>query len=163
MMAPVTAREFTATIESGGEADGTTAFIELPAEAVAAVGGGRKRPPVRVTLNGYTYRSTVAVYGGKFHVPVRREVREAAGVRHREPLAVRIERDDAPREVEVPEDLAAALAGEPEAGAVFAGLSFSNRKEYADWIAGAKREETRRRRVGQAVEMLRAGVRTPKG
>jgi hypothetical protein len=163
MMAPVTVQEFTATIESGGEADGTTAFLELPAEVVVAVGGGRKRPPVRVTLNGYTYRSTVAVYGGKFYVPVRREVREAAGVRHREPLVVRLEPDDDPREVEVPEELAAALASEPDAGAAFARLSFSNRKEYADWVGTAKREETRRRRVGQAVEMLRAGVRTPKG
>jgi hypothetical protein len=163
MMARVTVQEFTTTIESGGEADGTTAFLELPAEVVAAVGAGRKRPPVRVTLNGYTYRSTVAVYGGRFYVPVRREVREAAGVRHREPLAVRLEPDDAPREVEVPDDLAAALAADPDVEAVFAGLSFSNRKEYADWIVTARREDTRRRRVGQAVEMLRRGIKTPKG
>jgi hypothetical protein len=157
------AQEFTGSVESGGESDGTTAFLELPAEVVAAVGGGRKRVPVRVTLNGYTYRSTVAVYGGRFYVPVRREVREAAGVRHREPLDVLVELDDAPREVEVPADLAAALAAAPEAEAALAALSVSNRKEYAEWVASAKREETRRRRVEQAVEMLRGGVKTPKG
>jgi hypothetical protein len=150
---------FRTRIGDGGTGDGTTAFLEVPPETVAALGRG-KRPPVRVTINDHTYRSTVAVMGGAFVLPVRREVREAAGVTQGMAVEVTLELDDAPREVAVPDDLAAALG---DLRPTFDTLSFSNRKEYVDWIEGAKRPETRQRRLAQAAEMLRAGRKTPKG
>ena len=156
MMQPV---QFETRIGQGGQGDGSTSFILVPPEVVEALGKGR-RPPVRVTINGHTYRSTVAVYGGEFYLPVRRGVREAADVTHGQPVTVGIELDDAPREVVVPDDLGAALG---QVRSAFDGLSYSHRKEYVDWIEGARRADTRRSRIEKAVEMLRAGIRTPKG
>ena len=86
------------------EANGATSFLEVPAETVEALGAG-KRPPVSVTLDGYTYRSTVAVYGGRYYLPVRKEVREGARITPGEPLDVSITLDSAPRTVDVPDDL----------------------------------------------------------
>ena len=96
--------------------DGNSVFIQLPPEVVTALGGA-KRPPVLVTLNGYTYRSTVAVYGGRSYLGVRREVRQAAGVSPGQRLTVTLELDDQPRTVEVPEDLARELDRDPTARA----------------------------------------------
>jgi hypothetical protein len=155
-------QRFETVVGDGGQGDGSTAFLEVPTEVIAAL-GERKRPPVQVTINGYGYRSTVAVYDGKFYLPVRREVREGAGVTQGQTVSVALRLDDAPREIRVPDDLDAALAARPETRARFEGLSFSHRKEYVDWIEGARREETRRRRIEQAVEMLRDGRKTPKG
>ena len=143
------------------ESAGATSFLGVPPHVVEVLGAGQ-RPPVVVTLNGYSYRSTVAVYGGQFVVPVRREVREAARVTTGEPLDVSIELDQAPRTVDVPAGLAAALDADPAMRSRFDALSYSHQKEYVDWIASAKREETRRRRIEKAVEMVRAGTRTPK-
>ncbi len=149
---------FTTTV---GSDDPSSLFIEVPAEVVAAL-SEKKRPPVRVTLDGgYTYRSTVSVYGGRYLLPIRREIREACG---REPgmaVEVTLALDEEPRTVETPDDLVAALAADPEANAAFDKLSFTHRKEYVEWIIGAKHEETRSRRVAQTVEMLRKGVKTP--
>jgi hypothetical protein len=117
---------------------------------------------VKVTINGFTYRTTIAVYGGKSYVPVRREVREGARIAYHEPLDVSIEFDHEPRTVDIPDDLAQALAADPVVRMAFDRLSYTHRKEYVDWITGAKREETRRRRVEQAMAMLRDGRRTPK-
>jgi uncharacterized protein YdeI (YjbR/CyaY-like superfamily) len=89
----------------------------------------------------------------------RREIREAAGVAAGDPVVVELERDDEPRTVELPDDLAAALDSETRAS--FDRLSYTHRKEYVRWVKGAKRDETRRKRVAQAVELLRAGVETP--
>jgi hypothetical protein len=144
-----------------GSDDPSSLFIEVPPEVVAAL-GEKKRPPVRVTLNGgYTYRSTVSVYDGRYYLPLRREIREACGLAPGMPVEVTLALDEEPRQVEVPDDLAAAFAGDPEARAVFDRLSFTHQREYAEWIISAKREATRTRRVAQTLEMLRNGVKTP--
>ena len=130
-----------------------TPFLEVPAEVMAALGAG-KRPKVVVTLNGYQYRSTVEVYGARFYLPVRREVREAAGVRYGEPLDVALALDTAQRTVEVPDDAAAALDADPALRATFDALSYSHRKEYVDWIVEAAKPETRVRRAAKSVTML---------
>jgi uncharacterized protein YdeI (YjbR/CyaY-like superfamily) len=124
---------------------------------VAAVGEGAKRFPVVATVNGYTWQTTVTRMRGEFLVGLNREVREAAGVEAGDRVAAAVELDNAPREVEVPDVLAAALAGDATARAAFEGLAYTHRKEYARWVSEAKREETRLRRVDQALEMLRAG------
>lgn len=144
------------------ETTGATSLLEVPAAAVEALRAG-KRPAVLVTLNGYTYRSTVAVYDGRYYLPVRKEVREASGVTPNTPLDVSIALDTAPRTVEVPDDLAAALNAAPDVAPTFEGLSYSHKKEYVTWITEAKRDETRRQRVQKTVTMLRDGIRTPKG
>jgi hypothetical protein len=136
---------------------GPAAAIVLDDEQVAAVGEGAKRFPVVATVNGYTWRTSVARMGGESLLGLNREVREGAGVQAGDDVEVAIELDEAPREVEVPEALAAALAADPEAGAAFGRMAFTHRKEYARWIAEAKRDETRQRRVAQAVGMIRAG------
>jgi hypothetical protein len=116
---------------------------------------GRARPPVRGTINGHPFRTTVAVYGGVPYLGFRRDVREAAGVEIGDEVEIELERDDEPRIVEVPGDLAAALAVDPELQSAWDGLSFTHRREHVQAIQEAKREETRRRRVEQAVAMLR--------
>lgn len=95
--------------------------------------------------------------GGSFRLPLNRGNRAVAGLSPGEVVEVAIERDDDPRVVEVPEDLAAALEGDDAAGTNFAGLSYSHQREYVEWITEAKRPETRARRVAQAVERLREG------
>jgi hypothetical protein len=134
-------------------------FVEVPLDVPAVF--GRARAPVRGTINGHPFRSTVAVYGGRYYLPVKRTLREAAGVAAGDAVVVELEPDDQPRTVQPPEELAAALTGDPEARAAFEGLSFTHQREYAEWVAQAKGAETRRRRVGQAVAMLRDGRRHP--
>ncbi len=132
----------------------TATFFHVPPEVMEAL-GPNKRVPVRVTVNGYTYRSTVAPMGGSFLLPLNRENRAAAAVSAGDVVEVAIERDDEPRVVEVPEDLAAALDGDEVARLAFIGLSYSHQREYAEWITEAKRPETRARRVAQTLERLR--------
>jgi antitoxin component of MazEF toxin-antitoxin module len=138
-------------------ARGPAAAVVLDDAQVAAVGEGAKRFPVIATVNGYTWRTSVARMGGEFLVGLPREVRSGAGVAAGDDVEVVLELDTAPREVEVPAALAAALAADPQAKAVFDGLAFTHRKEYARWIAEAKRDETRQRRVEQAVVMIKEG------
>jgi uncharacterized protein YdeI (YjbR/CyaY-like superfamily) len=95
--------------------------------------------------------------GGEFLVGLNRQVRDGAGVQAGDQAEVTIELDRMPREVQVPEALAAALAADPQAAASFEQMAFTHRKEYARWIAEAKRAETRQRRVAQALEMIRPG------
>jgi hypothetical protein len=139
------------------QARGPAAAVVLDDGQVATVGEGAKRFPVVATVNGYTWRTSVARMGGEFLVGLNREVRTGAGAEAGQQVDVTIELDTAPREVDVPEDLAAALASDPQAEAAFEGMAFTHRKEYARWVAGAKREETRHRRLQQALEMIRAG------
>jgi hypothetical protein len=121
---------------------------------VAELGG--KRVPVVVTLNGgYSYRNTTAVMGGLNLVGLSAEHRAASGFGGGDTVEVTIERDDAPRVVEVPEALAAALADDPVASAAWEKLAYSHRKELARSINEAKAEETRARRVAKAIAMLR--------
>jgi hypothetical protein len=136
---------------------GPAAAFILDDEQVAIVGEGAKRFPVVATINGHPFRLSVARMGGEFLLGLRREVREQAGVEAGDVVDLRLELDSAPREVEVPAALAAALAADPEAKARFDALAFTHRKEFARRVEEAKREETRERRVAQALEMIRAG------
>jgi hypothetical protein len=139
---------------------GPAAAIVLDEEHVAAVGEGAKRFPVVASVNGYRWRTTVTRMGGEFLVGLNRSVREEAGVQAGDMVDVQLELDTAVREVEVPTALADALATDAGARAAFDRLSYTHRKEYARWIDEAKREETRQRRLGQALQMLRDG-KTP--
>jgi Bacteriocin-protection, YdeI or OmpD-Associated/Domain of unknown function (DUF1905) len=143
----------TATLDSRGPA----AAVVLDDEQVAEVGDGAKRFPVVATVNGYTWRTTVSRMHGEFLLGLSRAVRQEAGVEPGEAVEVKLELDTAPREVEVPEVLARALAEDSEARAAFDRLAYTHRKEFALWIDEAKRDETLQRRVGQVVEMLREG------
>jgi hypothetical protein len=150
----MTAPRFEGTLEP---ARGGGAFVSLPAEVLARLGGGT-RLRVRGTLNGVGFRSsTMPTGGGAACLGVHRATREAAGAALGDTVVVEIEVDDAPREVELPAELAGALASEPSLRAAFEGLAPSRRRELASSVAGAKREDTRARRVVRIVEQLRAG------
>ena len=123
---------------------------------MAALAAGKK-PPVRVTINGHTYRSTVATIDGQPMVGVSAENRALAGVNGGDEVDVDIELDTAPRVVEVPAELAAALAGDAAAKQFFDSLSNSQKSWYTLQVSGAKTEETRQRRVAKSVQMLRDG------
>jgi Bacteriocin-protection, YdeI or OmpD-Associated/Domain of unknown function (DUF1905) len=135
--------------------------VVLDDEQVAAVGQGAKRFPVLATVNAYTWRTTVVRMRGEFLVGLSRAVREQAGVVAGDTVTVDLALDTAPREVELPEALANALAADPAANVAFDALAYTHRKEYARWIGDAKRDETRERRVNQAVQMLHEGKRRP--
>jgi hypothetical protein len=137
------------------QAEGMNATgLPVPASVVDTLASGR-RPKVTVTINGYTYRSTVAVYDGQFFLPLAAVHREKAGVTGGQKVDVTVELDAAPREVEVPKDFAAALK---KAGvrAAFDALAFTHRKEHVRSIEGAKAPDTRTRRIEKAVAIVRA-------
>lgn len=144
---------FRATIELGGK---TATGIEVPAEVVDALEAG-KRPAVRVTIKGHTYRSTVASMGGRFMLPVSAENRESAGVAADDEVEVGLELDNEPREIAVPVDFAAALKREGKAKKFFDGLSYSKQRWHVLSIEGAKTDETRRKRIEKSIAMLRDG------
>jgi hypothetical protein len=146
---------FRTTVELGGK---TATGMPVPPEIVEALGSGKK-PPVRVTVGGHTYRSTVGSRDGVYLLPLSAENRTAAGVAAGDEVDVDVELDDQPRELAVPEDLVAALAGDDAARAEFERLSYSHRQRHVLAIEGAKAPETRARRVAKAVEMLREGRR----
>ena len=136
------------------ESDQGACFIRVPPQTLRALGEG-KRAPVKVTLNGYTYRTTIAVYGGKSYIGVRREVREAAGVAAGDRLAVGLEYDAQVRTVDLPQVLRVALEADAATAAAFEKLSYTRQKEFVQWVTGAKRAETQRRRMEQAIATLR--------
>jgi hypothetical protein len=136
---------------------GPAAAVVLADDQVAEVGEGRKAFPVRATINGYTWAGRVSRMGGEFLLGLSREVRTGAGVEAGDEVTVTIALDEAPREVDVPAALAQALEGDATAKATFDALAFTHRKEFARWIAEAKKDETRERRVAQALQMLREG------
>jgi Bacteriocin-protection, YdeI or OmpD-Associated/Domain of unknown function (DUF1905) len=144
---------FRTTIQQTGK---NTTGIPVPDDVVAALGSG-KRPAVTVTVNGYSYRSTVASMGGVSMVSLSAEHRAGAGVAGGDEVEVELELDTAPREVTVPDDLAAALDAEPAARATFDGLSYSNKSWHVLQVTGAKTDETRQRRIAKSVETLRQG------
>lgn len=144
---------FRTTLQLEGK---TATGVQVPPEIVEALGKG-KRPPVVVTINGHSYRSTVAAYGDVYMLPVAAEHREAAGVAAGEEVEVDVELDTAPREVDVPADFAAALDAEPAARRTFDALSNSNKKWHTLNIEGAKSEETRLRRIEKSIAILREG------
>jgi hypothetical protein len=125
---------------------GNNTGIEVPPEVIEALGAGGK-PPVTVTVNGYEYRSTVAVMGGRHLIPFSSDKRAATGIHGGDAIVVDLEVDTAPRTVEVPDDLAAALAAAPGARAAFDALSPSARKAHVTNVESAKAPETRQRRV----------------
>ncbi|CAN5534332.1 hypothetical protein BH10CHL1_BH10CHL1_35750 [soil metagenome] len=138
------------------QADKNATGIQIPPEVVESLGAG-KRPPVRVTINGYTYRNTVAVMGGVFMVGVSAEHRKGAGVGGGDEVEVEIELDTEPRVITVPPDFQAALDNDIEAKRSFEGLSYSNKSRYVLSIEGAKTVETRQRRIVKAISDLHTG------
>lgn len=144
---------FRTTILQG---DKTATGIRIPDEVVEALGSGR-RPAVTITINGFTYRSSVAVVSGSYMVGVSAENRAGAGVAGGDEVDVDIELDTAPRVVSVPEDFAAALDDAPKARATFDGLSYSNKSWHVLQVTGARTDETRQRRIAKSVEMLAEG------
>jgi bacteriocin resistance YdeI/OmpD-like protein/uncharacterized protein DUF1905 len=144
---------FRTTIQQTGK---NTTGIPVPDDVVSALGSG-KRPAVTVTVNGYSYRSTVASMGGVSMVSLSAEHRAGAGVAGGDEVEVDLELDTAPREVTVPDDLAAALDAEPAARTTFDGLSYSNKSWHVLQVTGAKTDETRQRRIAKSVETLRQG------
>ena len=133
----------------------TAAGIEVPAKVVAALGSS-KRPPVRATINGYTYRSTVAVMGGKFMLGVSNEVRKNAGVEAGQTVDIDLELDTQAREVELPADFAAALARDAKAKKFFEGLSYSAKLRLVTPI-NVKNPDVRKERIAKTVAGLREG------
>ncbi len=119
------------------------------------------RAPVLVTINGFAFSTRTMRYGGVYLIGLNREAREGAGVDAGDTVAVELELDEAPREVDLPRELASALDAEPELRAFFDSLSHTHRREYARWISDAKRDETRKRRLQRALDLLRSGVKTP--
>jgi antitoxin component of MazEF toxin-antitoxin module len=134
----------------------STTGIRVPDEVVEALGSGR-RPAVKVAVNGYTYRSTVAVMGGAAMISLSAEHRAAAGLAGGEEVEVDLELGTAPREVTVPPDLAAALDAEPAARRTFDALSYSNKSWHVLQVTGAKTDETRQRRIVKSVAALKEG------
>lgn len=143
---------FPATLQQSGK---TATGFEVPPEVVTALGAG-KRPPVRVTINGYTYRNTIAPMGGVFMLGVSAEHRGKAGVAAGDALEIDLELDTEPREVVVPPDFAVALDQAPAAKSTFGALSYSNRRRYVLGIEDAKTAETRQRRIAKALAELSA-------
>jgi antitoxin component of MazEF toxin-antitoxin module len=144
---------FRATVILGGK---TATGMVIPEDVVTALGAG-KRPAVNVTINGHTYRSTIASMGGQYLLPISAEVRAAARVHAGDEVDVDVEVDTAPREVDVPADLAEALDAEPEARRRFDALSYSNKRRFVLAIEDAKTPETRQRRIAKTVTTLREG------
>jgi len=144
--------KFSTTIQGSGNKTG----IEVPGEVLAALDAG-KRPPVVVTINGKSYRSSVAVMGGQNLISLSSANRDFTGVSAGDTVEVDLELDTQPRIVEVPEDLAAAMAAEPAAVEFYATLSYSAQRRYVEPLGEAKTPETRSRRIAKVVADLKAG------
>jgi len=143
--------EFTATVELNGK---TATGIEVPAEVMAELGG--QRVPVTVAINGYSYQSTIGSMGGRSLIPISAEHRSGAGVQAGDTVSVTLVPDTAPRAIELPDDLAAALESTPAAQAFFDGLAASYKKEYVRWVTEPKKPETRQARLDKTIELLLA-------
>ena len=145
-----------ATFETTVAATGNNTGIVVPEEVIDRLAAG-KRPPVAVTVNGYDYRSTVAVMGGRYMIGISAAIRSATGLKGGDPISVTLAVADTPREVDVPADFAAALAADEQVGAFFGKLSNSLQRYHVDTINGAKTAETRQRRIEKAVSLFREG------
>jgi Bacteriocin-protection, YdeI or OmpD-Associated/Domain of unknown function (DUF1905) len=144
----------------GGGVDGDLPAVVLPADVAAAM-GGRARIPVTGSINGVPFRgSTMPMGDGTHCVGFRKDTRAQAGrVKPGDIVTIEIERDDAPRTVDIPADLAAALDVDPAVRAAFDGMSYTHRKEYVNAVLDAKRPETRTRRLALAVDAARSRVK----
>jgi len=133
--------------------EGSMSFIPVPFDPKSVF--GKARAPVKVTLNGYTYRSTICAMGGPPFIPLRKSNREAAGLDGGETLEVRLDLDTEKREVKPPADFVKALKAAPPAWDRWQDLSFTHQREYVEALADAKKPETRARRLETAVEAIR--------
>lgn len=140
--------------------DGSRCFIPVPFDPRPAF--GKVRAPVKVTLAGYTYRSTIASMGNGPCIPLRRSNREAAGLEGGETLRVTLELDVEKREIIPPKDLVKALKAAPTAWPRWGELSYSHQREYVEAIAEAKKPETRARRIANAVKMTASRPAKPR-
>ena len=150
---------FRSLLELAGK---TATGMQVPPEVVEALGAG-KRPPVRVTIGRHTWPSTIAVYGGRYFLGVSAENREKAGIAAGETVSVIVELDAAPRTVAIPPDLARALKKQAGAHTAFKELSYTHQREHVEAIQGAKKPETRQRRIEKALAMLKSRAATRKG
>lgn len=137
------------------------AFVEVPFD-VEKEFGTRGQVKIRAEFDGYEYRGSLAKMGHHCHLlgltqKVRRAIEKQPGDR----VHVKLEKDEQPRTVEVPADLQELLGAEPGAQVFFEQLSYTNRKEYVRWITGAKKNETRIRRLQKTMEMLKEGIKHP--
>jgi len=144
--------EFDTTVKAAGNNTG----IVVPDDAIDQLGAGR-RPPVKVSVNGYEYRSTVAVMGGQHMIGISAAVRKETGLKGGDPIHVVLTVADSPRVVTLHDEFAQALAADPAAGAFFAALPNSLQRYHADNINAAKTTETRQRRIEKAISLFRAG------
>jgi Bacteriocin-protection, YdeI or OmpD-Associated/Domain of unknown function (DUF1905) len=145
--------KFRSTVELGGK---TATGIEVPANVVEKLGSGKK-PAVKVTIGGHTYRSTVASMGGRYMLPLSAENRASAGVEAGDAVSVEVELDTEPRVVTVPPDFAKALKQEAKAKQAYDALSYSHQRRWVMSIEDAKTPETRQRRIDKAVNELAEG------
>ena len=145
------------------EGDASGAMVEVPPAVLDALAAPARRTRVRVLINGAELRTTLAVYGGKSYIGLRKEYRDAAGIAPGGEAEVSVALDSDPRTVDVPADLAAVLESDADARAAFVRLSLTHRREYVNWIASARRAETRARRLAEAPALLKGGRRTPLG
>lgn len=143
-------KTFTTTVVHKGSA----CYLPVPCDPKPVF--GKVRAPVKVTLNGFTYRSTIAAMGGPYFVPLRKSYREAAGVAGGQSVRVRLELDTEPRVVTPPADLLRALKAVPGAHARWKALSYTHQREHVESIEGAKKPETRARRIAAAIETVSA-------
>jgi hypothetical protein len=148
----------TAMFETTLTASGNNTGIVVPDSVIAQLGAG-KRPPVVVEVNGYAYRSTVAVMGGKYLVGLSAAVRAATGLVGGDPIRVTLTVADSPRVVEMPADFAAALEADGAARRFFDSLSNSVQRYHVDNINAAKTPDTRQRRIKGAIGLFLAGKR----
>jgi hypothetical protein len=138
------------------QSDGAATGIVIPEDVIASLAAGKK-PPVRISVNGYAYRSTVATVDGRYMVGFSAAHRAASGLGGGDDVEVEIGLDTEPRVVEVPEDLQTALDAEPRAKQTFEGLSNSLKGYHVAQVLGAKTDETRQRRIEKSVAVLREG------
>jgi len=146
----MTTQTFQATLQT--EDDST--FVVIPFDVKAVFGSGR--PPVRVTINGYEFQSTLAPYGGTHYLGVNQTVRKNAQVQAGDVVQITLELDETPRTIQPPRDLAQALKANPAAQARWNKLSYSHQKEYVEAIEAAKKPDTRARRIVKTIEQLAA-------
>jgi hypothetical protein len=139
---------------------GPALAIELEDALLELLGG--KAVPVKVTINGVTFRARTAVMGGRQLLGINKANRTATGVEAGQVVRVTIENDNEPRVIEAPPELVTAFKKNKAARATWDGLSYTHQREYAEWITGAKKAETRERRAAKAIEMLTAGDKTPR-
>ena len=145
-----------ATFQTTVTAVGNNTGIEVPEDVLEQLGAG-KRPAVLVDLDGYQYRTTAGVMGGRSMLSVSAAVRKATGLAGGDPVRVTLTVAEEPREVDMPDDLAAALAADEQAGSFFAGLSNSLQRYHVEQVTGAKTPETRQRRIEKALALFRDG------